>query len=215
MAGDVVTSLAIALLGMLLVPLFVATWRTSLLGLACQGLLMAWLAHRLGATPRTLHGLVRLTDLAVVRGLIAPWALYRVLRSQNRPARNDVIPPNLLSWTLAFGVVLMAFNFAAALVPAYGEERTLLAVATSALLLGFLVLASQAGAFSQIVGALRIENAIALFELGGAPDRALIGVEVGQSMVVLGTILLYRWYLAHLETGAAADAPTPIDCPTI
>jgi len=215
MASDVVTSLAIALLGVLLVPLFMATWRSSLLGLACQGLLMAWLAHRLGATPRTLHGLVRLTDLAVVRGLIAPWALYRVLRSQNRPARNDVIPPNLLSWTLAFGVILMAFNFAPALAPEPGEERTLLAVATSALLLGFLVLASQAGTFSQIVGALRIENATALFELGDVPDNVPIGIEVGQSVVVLGTIFLYRWYLAHLETGTAADALAPTEGPTI
>jgi len=213
MAGDLVTSLAIALLGVLLVPLFVATWRSSLLGLACQGLLMAWLAHRMGATPRTLHGLVRLADLAVVRGLFAPWALYRVLRSQNRPARNDVIPPNLLSWTLAFGVILMAFNFAPVLVPDHGDERTLLAVATSALLLGFLVLGSQAGMFSQIVGALRIENAIALFELGDAPEHASVGVEVGQSAVVLVTILLYRWYLAHLE--ATADAPAPTDGPTL
>lgn len=209
------TSLAIALLGVLLVPLFVATWRTSLLGLACQGLLMAWLAHRLGATPRTLHGLVRLTDLGIVRGLIAPWALYRVLRSQNRPARNDVIPPNLLSWSLALAVILMAFTFAAALVPEHGGERTLLAVATSALLLGFLVLASQAGTFSQIVGALRVENAIALFELGDAPDHDLVGVEVGQGLVVLATILFYRWYLAQLESGTAVDAPPPVEAPTI
>jgi hydrogenase-4 component E len=214
-AGDVMTSLAIALLGVLLVPLFVATWRTSLLGLACQGLLMAWLAHRMGATPRTIHGLVRLTDLAVVRGLIAPWILYRVLRSQNQPARNDVIPPNLLSWTLAFGVILMAFNFAPVLVPEQGDERTLLAVATSALLLGFLVLASQGGTFSQIVGALRIENAIALFEVGAAPDHAPVGVEAGQSVVVLVTILLYGWYLTHLETEARADAPTLLEGPTL
>jgi hydrogenase-4 membrane subunit HyfE len=209
-----VTPLAIALLGVLLVPLFVATWRTSLLGLACQGLIMAWLAYRLGSSPRTLHGIVKLADLAVVRGLIAPWALYRVLRGQNRPARNDVIPPNLLSWTLAFGAILMAFNFASALVPGYGQERTLLAVATSALLLGFLVLASQVGTFSQIVGALRIENAIALFELGDAPEHAAVGIEVGLSLVVLATILLYRWYLAHLD-GAAADLATPIEGPTI
>jgi hydrogenase-4 membrane subunit HyfE len=210
-----VTSLSIALLGVLLVPLFVATWRTSLLGLACQGLLMAWMARRLGADPRTLDGIVTLADLGLVRGVVAPLVLHRVLRAQSRPARNDVIPPNLLSWTLALGVVLVSLNFAATLVPEYGEPRTLVAVATSALLLGFLVLSSQAGTFSQIVGALRVENAIALFELGDAPTHSLVGVKVGQSLVVLATILLYRWYLANLGNAPRGDPPTALEGPTI
>lgn len=209
------TSLSIALLGVLLVPLFVATWRASLLGLACQGLLMAWIARKLGADPLTLDGLLTLTDLAVVRGVVAPVLLYRVLRGQNRPARNDVIPPNLLSWTLALGLVLMSFNFAVALVPEYGEPRTLVAVATSALLLGFLVLASQAGTFSQIVGALRIENAIALFELGDPPSHSLVGVRIGQSLVVLATIFFYRWYLANLGNAPRGESQTAPDGPTI
>jgi hydrogenase-4 membrane subunit HyfE len=176
---------------------------------------MAWLAHRMGADLRTPDGLVTLTDLAVVRGVVAPLVLYRLLRGQKRPERNDVIPPNLLSWTLALGVILMSFNFAAALLPEYGEQRTLLAVAASALLLGFLVLATQSGTFSQVVGALRFENALALFELGGGSSHVPVGIKVGQGLVVLVTILLYRWYLANLETSPAAGAPTAIEDPTI
>ena len=207
--------LLIAFLGVLLVPLFVATWRTSLLGLACQGGLMAWLAFRMGADPRTLDGLITLTDLAVVRGMVAPLILYRVLRAQNLPPRNDVIPPNLLSWTLALGVVLVAFNFSASLVPEYGARRVLVAVATSALMLAFLVLATQSGTFSQIVGALRFENAIALFELGSAPEHAPLGIKVSQGLVVLATVLLYRWYLANLTTASPADSPGAAEGPTI
>ena len=40
-------ALLVALLLVLLLPLFAASWRTSLLGLAGQGLLMAWIAIRL------------------------------------------------------------------------------------------------------------------------------------------------------------------------
>lgn len=208
------TSLLTALLGVLLLPLFIGTWRASLLGLACQGALIAWVAHRLGADPRTLPGLLKLADLAVVRGLIAPVALYGVMRRQNAAPRNDVIPPNLLSWTLALGIVLAAFNFARAFVPEAGEQRTLVAVATSALLLGFLILATRAGTFSQIVGALRIENAIALFELG-ADAHVPVGLEVGQRLVVVATILFYRWYLGQLAAPGEAEAVAAPEGPTI
>ena len=73
--------------------------------------------------------------------------------------------------------------------------------------------ASQAGTFSQIVGALRIENAISLFELGDAPTHSLVGVRLGQSAVVLVTILLYC--LAHLGTMPRADSPPALEGPTI
>jgi hydrogenase-4 membrane subunit HyfE len=196
-----------ALLGVLLVPLFVATWRTSLLGLCCQGFLMAWIAYRLDSGPRSPGDLLTLADLALVRGVAAPIALYTVLRAQDAPKRNDVIPPNLLSWTLAFGIVLVAFNFSESLVPAPGEQRTLVAVATSGLMLGALVLSTQGGPFSQMVGALRIENAIALFELGGPHHHEAIGVQLGQVAIVAITIVYFRRYLKGLSSRAIDDSP--------
>ena len=55
--------------------------------------------------------------------------------------------------------------------PVEGNEHSFVAVATAGLLLGLLVLSTQTGPFSQMIGALRIENAIAVFELGGAHDH--------------------------------------------
>jgi hydrogenase-4 membrane subunit HyfE len=210
-----VSSLAILLLGVYLVPLFVGTWRTSLLGLAGQGFLMAWIARERGLELGEFAAWVQLADLVLVRGLAAPLLLRAVLRARQAPRRHDVLPPNLLSWTLALGVVLLAFKFAAQLEREPGQARTLLAVATSGLLLGFLVLATQSGTFGQMVGALRIENALALFELGGSEGgRPALPLQLGQLALITVTVLLFRWYLAH-EEPAGARAATPPEAPTL
>ncbi len=204
--------LLVALLGVLLLPLFVATWRTSLAGLSCQGFLMAWIAYRM-APPVGASDWLTLADLVVVRGLWAPLALFGVLRARNTSARNDVIPPNLLSWASALAMVLLAFTFSEVLVPQSGQQQTLVAVATCGVLLGFLVLATQSGPFSQMVGVLRLENAIALLELGGERRQEALGLRLAQVAVVVLTIALYRGYLTMLTAkpdalDGVADHPT-------
>ena len=206
--------LLVALLGVLLAPLFVATWRSSLAGLSFQGFLMAWIAYGAGPGPGTPNDWVTLADLVLVRGLGAPLALYGVLRAQNAPARNDVIPPNLLSWTAALGLVLVAFNFSEMLVREPGDQQTLVAVVVASVMLGFLVLATQSDPFSQIEGALRIENAIALLELGGERHREPLGVHLAQMAVVGLTIAFYRWYLATLTAPTSTPGGLP-ESPTL
>jgi hydrogenase-4 membrane subunit HyfE len=195
-----VSPLLIALLGAMLLPLFVATWRSSLAGLSVQGLLMTWIAYRAGARLTAPDDFVALADLVLVRTVGAPLLLYRVLRAQNAPARNDVIPPNLLSWTAALGLVLVSFNFSELLVRESGDQQTLVAVVVAGVLLGFLVLATQSDPFSQMVGALRIEDAISLLELGGERHHLPLGVHLGQVAVVVITVSLYGWYLHGLKT---------------
>lgn len=199
------STLLMALLGAMLLPLFLSNWRMSLFGLSCQGLLMAWIAVESRPELSSPDDWLSLVDLVLVRGLLAPAFLYGVLRPREATARHDTIPPNLLSWTVAGGLVLVGFNFAAAMVPSAGDERQLVAVATSGLLLGFFVLSTQSAPFSQMVGALRFENAIALFELGGAPHHESILVHAGQLVVFVISVGLFRWYL---ETVGPPTAPT-------
>jgi hydrogenase-4 component E len=192
--------IVIAFIGALLVPLFVASWRLSLLGLALQAFLMAWSAYELDSSLDSVGAWVRMFDLIVVRGLGAPIALYAVLRSQRATGRHDVIPPNLMSWTLAIALVLVAFRFADMLVPGEGNDHSFVAGASAAVLLGLLVLSTQTGPFSQMVGALRIENGIAMFELGGHRDPAM---QMAQTVILVATILLFRWYLRTLPRASA------------
>lgn len=201
--------LLIALLGALLLPLFLASWRTSLVGLSLQGLLAGAIAYRLHPNPSTLGEWLQMADLVVVRGLFAPLVLHAVLIKQGAERRNDVIPPNLLSWTLAVTLVLVSFRFAGRLDVAPGEQQTLVAVAGSGVMLGLLVLASQSTPFSQMMGALRIENAIVLLELGGEHHASQLPIQIGLIVVFVATLALFRWYLGILGPSTSADVPKP------
>ena len=196
--------LLIAFVAVLLIPLFVASWRLSVAGLAAQGMIMAWISYQSDPTLASVDAWVSLVDLLLVRGLAAPFALYAVLRAQRAPARNDVLAPNLMSWTLAIVLVLLAFRFADMLVPAAGPDQAFVGVATAGLLLGLLVLAGQTGPFSQMIGVLRIENAIALFELAGPHHPDDVGMRIAQTVILIATILLFRWYLATLPRASVA-----------
>ncbi|MEY2935951.1 MAG: putative transrane protein involved in the pathway [Pseudomonadota bacterium] len=200
--------LLVCLLGALLIPLFLATWRASLLGLAFQGLIMAGIALPELTLQAPAQAWLTLFDLGVVRGLLLPLALYTALRATGAPSRNDVISPNLFSWMIALGLVLAAFNFSEALVSEPGEPQTLVAIAIAGVLLGFLVLASAAGPFGQMVGALRIENAIALLELSGS-HRASLGMRLALLGIFLATLAFFRWHLLATESLAREAEPAP------
>lgn len=198
------TYLLVAFLAVAFVPLLVATWRTSLLGLGLQGLLMTAMVAARG-WPHDAAGAALLVDVLVLRTWFVPRHLHRILRSQAAPRRSDVIPANLLSWTLAFGLVVLAFRFAGAVEPAGGEATLHVAVAAAALLLGFLVLGTQATTFSQATGALRLENAVALFELAGGHAFPL-PVQLGVSAVLVLTVLTFGRFL---RSAGAPAAPEP------
>lgn len=199
------TPLLIAFLAVLLLPLFISSWRTSLFGLSCQGVLMGWIAyhhdHHL-----TLDTALAFADLIVVRAVAAPLFLYRVLHGQQAAPRNDVIPPNLLSWTAAIVLVVFGFQFAGVVIPIESDEQTLVAVSAAGLLLGLLVLATQSDPFSQMVGALRIANAIALFELGDPAHPAAIGIRLGQTAALMISVAMFGWYLRSLKNPAPPSA---------
>lgn len=195
------TYLLVAFLVVIVVPLLTASWRISLLGLSLQGVLMAAMVGRHGWA-HDLGGVLLLADLLVLRAWFVPRHLGRVMDGLGARRRSDVIPANLLSWTLAGAAVLVAFRFAGHVLPGQGDRTILVAVATAALLLGLLVLGTQVTLFSQITGVLRLEYAVALFELGGGHAPAL-PVQIGLSAVLLLSVLTFGAFLRKL--GPAGD----------
>lgn len=209
------TSLLLVLLGVILLPLFIASWWFSVVALSAQGLLMACAAHGWSHDPTGLLSWLKLLDLAMVRGICVPVALGSVLRARGVDARNDLIPPNILWWTIAFGSTMAAFNFAESVVPRAGDEQTLVAVAAAGLLVGLLMLATQTGILTQMIGVLHVENAIALFELGAGPHVHAVEVQMAQTAVLMVSVVLFRWYLAtsRLEPGGLRE--TMPEAPTL
>lgn len=61
-------------------------------------------------------------------------------------------------------------------------------------------------------GALRVENAIALFDLSDEPHSP-VGVRLAQSLLLVATMALFRWYLVHLSR--EADAPAAPEAPPL
>lgn len=202
--------LDVLFLVVVLVPLLAARWRVSLLGLSLQGLLLFLVA---GGGQPSLDPVYLLdaADYLVVRGVIAPFLLYQAFLRPGVPDRNDTIPPNLFAWMFVVLLVLVSFNFADA--TSGGSARV--GVAAAALVLGFFVLATQSSVFSQIVGALRIENAIALFELTDRAPHASPLVRLLHLLVVTTAVVLYAWYLGALSLEAlrAKTEPVPSEIP--
>ena len=191
------TTLLIAFLLVVVTPFLMATWRTALATLSLQGLLMGWMVFRREPVsfPETIIALV---DLVAVRGLLVPFMLYRTMRVQNPPRRGDSIPPNMLSWTMVGALIAIAFRFASQLDPVDPASRTTF-VAVSALLLGLFTLATQTGVLTQAVGALCIENAIALFELGQDERATPLPIKLGLAAVFLLSACMYVLYVRWLR----------------
>ena len=65
-----------------------------------------------------------------------------------------------------------------------------------------------------MIGALRFENALVLFELGGASHHEeSILVHAGQLVVFLLTIGMFRWYLETVGPTAPATVMSADDVP--
>lgn len=193
------TGILIAFTIVILVPLFVSSWRTSLLGLSVQGILLTSLAlgHRhVSAVDLALGA----ADFGLLRSLVAPGLMYQSMRRRKVVVRNDVISPNLISWTCAIGLVVASFRVADTLVPTESDDQFLVAVSAAGFAVGLFVLAAAKGTFSQIIGLLRVENAIALFELGH-PHESPIPLRVGMTVLLLVSVAFYRWFLD------ASDSP--------
>jgi hydrogenase-4 membrane subunit HyfE len=204
------TYLLVAFLIAILLPLFTGTWRMSLLGLSLQGLLMGAMALRHPPEHWEVAGLLFI-DLFVVRSMFVPRYLYGIQRANNAPRRNDVLPANLLLWTAAGALVFAAFQFSERVAPATDELRMHVAVAASALLVSLLVLGTARSTFSQIIGLLRLENAIVMLELASSHHlplaiQASVLVAYVLTAVVLGAFL--RGLAQTSEAASSEEGPT-------
>jgi len=200
-----VTYLLVAFLAVLVTPLLTASWRLHLVGLGLQGLIMTALVAQRGWTPSA-AGVLLLLDLLVLRTWFVPRHLFAIMRRQGAQGRSDVIPANLLSWAMAGALVLVSFRFAALVAPGGGAVSMQVAVAVAGLLLGLLVLGTQTSTFAQIVGVLRVEYAIALFELGAGHGVGL-PVQAGLTVALLLSVLTLGAFLGRL--GAAGPGHPP------
>jgi hydrogenase-4 membrane subunit HyfE len=193
-----VSALLVAQFFAVAAPFFIRNPRIMLRALALQGFLLAAMVliqHRASADLDTGSALL-LADLVLVRGVFAPLYLRRT--AARGVEELELLPGNLLHWSLAVALVVAAFWFGATIPPAEPLPSAHLGVALSAILLGLLGLSLSARPLAQVIAAVTIENGVVLVELL-LNHHFEVPLELGLSAVFVLSIVSFGWLSRHLQ----------------
>lgn len=191
--------LLIAILLVIVGPLFARTWRAMFRMLGLQGLLLAAIAcQNLASHIDDIAVWVMLLDLALLRGLFVPIFLHRMVAGRTRSDELELIPSNLVFWGLALVITVTALWFGATIPPFATVPSLHLGVALTAVLLGLYVLALQTRPLGQVIAAITIENGVVLLELLLNHHVDLI-VELALVTVFLTSIIAFGLLLRRLK----------------
>lgn len=127
----------------------------------------------------------------VVKGVLLPWLLLRVVRRIQIPGDIDSVVPVNATLALAAGIVVLAFRLNASLGPVrQAITGNALPVGVALILIGVLVMASRRKALVQMVGLFASENGIFFTAMAISQGMPLI-IEIGVILdVVLGALVM-------------------------
>ena len=139
----------------------------------------------------SVHALIALLELLLLRGAIAPLLLRRAIRQRAWP-KLDLMPSNLFTWVVAMALIVLAFKFGA---PGMGDYQAItLGVVGATVAVALLLLATNDAAPAQLVAMLFMENALALFE-SLFPEPWPLPVHGALSAIYLLTIFVGTWLI--------------------
>jgi hydrogenase-4 component E len=164
---------------------------------ALQSLLLGGVAITMGVTGHRPHLFASAALTVVLKGLVIPWFLIRVIdrigiHREIEPIVN--VPSSLLA---CLGLTVVGYRVSTGLADSANEAaHHVIGVSLSMLLMGLFLMVTRRKAVTQILALLTVENAVFLVALGATSGMPLI-VELGISfdvimaVQVLG-ILVYR-----------------------
>jgi hydrogenase-4 membrane subunit HyfE len=181
------------------IPVFFSKIRSAPVWLAVQALALAWnaIAHH----GYSLHSLMAVAELLMVRAAIAPLLLRRAIEQRAQP-NLDLMPSNLFAWVIAISLMVMAFKFGA---PSMSDFQALtLGVVGTTVAVALLLLSTNNSPPAQLVAMLFLENALALFE-SLLPEPWPLPVHGALSAIYLLTILVGSWLIGARDPVAVED----------
>ena len=178
----------IAFLMAAIIPIFFGKIRSAPFWLTAQAAALAWnVSH--GDPP--LHTYASLAEVLIVRALIVPQLLRRVIRQRDEP-NLDLMPSNLFTWAIAIALLVLAFEFAA---PAMSDRQALtLGVVGATVAVSLLLLSTNDSPPAQLVALLYMENGLALFE-SLLPEPWPLPVHGALSAIFLLTVWVGSWLI--------------------
>lgn len=151
---------------LLFLSIFTASWRLSIGALGLQAVGMGGYLISVKES-LDFQDVVMLSELLFVKGIIIPWLLVRRFNHAGVPRFIDLIPANLLHWTIATFIVASAYVAASEFARHDTAVVMLIGTAFSAVALGMLALSSRNEVPGQLISLLTIENGVNLFTIGG------------------------------------------------
>jgi hydrogenase-4 component E len=141
----------------------------------------------------------------VVKAILLPWLLVRVVRRVRIPREIEPVIPTAVTLVLGAAVVVLAFHLDASLGPVrQAVTGNALPVGVTLILAGVLVMASRRKALVQMVGLFASENGIFFTAMAVSQGMPLI-IEIGVILdVVLGALVMGILVL-RVRTSVDAD----------
>lgn len=185
---------------LLLLSVFTASWRISLISLGLQacGIGIYFVST---TNLHFSHSVMVLIELVVIKGLASPLFFLNRFKRSDIPRFIDLIPANLVHWVCASFLVIFALK-AATYFCTHSDTRHILQVgcAFSAVALGLFVLSSQDKIAGQIIGLLTIENGVTLFSVYAFEQNPPFIVELGIILDFIVLIVIAGNFLQKLNT---------------
>ena len=127
----------------------------------------------------------------VVKAILLPWLLIKVVRRIQIPRDIEPVIPINVTLALAAGIVVLAFHLSARLGPVReAVTGNALPVGIALILIGVLIMASRRKALVQMVGLFASENGIFFTAMAVSRGMPLI-IEIGVILdVVLGALVM-------------------------
>ena len=189
------------------IPVFFSKIRSAPVWLAVQALALGWngVAQHGGIS---IHTLIALLEMLVVRAAIAPLLLRQAIRQRAEP-NLDLMPSNLFAWGIAIALIVLAFEFGA---PTMSDRQALtLGVVGATVAVALLLLSTNNSPPAQLVAMLFMENALALFE-SLLPEPWPLPVHGALSGIYLLTVVVGSWLIGAREaTAVTVVAPVAKD----
>lgn len=178
----------------LFLPMFVASYRVSVLVLSIQAACGAWIGlhHEFDSTHA--GSWIALVD-AGLRVVLGPALLWLPSASRPKRARFELLSANIGHWFAAAGISIAAFALGRQIHTIDPQATAAVVAATAAcVMFAFLVLSVNGQIAAQAIAILMLENGVFVFE-NSLAHHLPAPVQVGLCVVYCGTMVCFRYAL--------------------
>lgn len=181
-----------------------ARLRATVHAFAWQGALVAAATALMAAANSEPHLYLSALMTLVLKALLIPWMLHRLIRRLNLERQLDTMAHPAMV-TIA-GAAIVIFCYWVVLPIARLElaaTRNILAISLSVVMLGLLMMVARRQAVSQVIGFMSMENGLFLAAVAATSGMPLI-VELGVAFDVLVAAVLFGVFFMQIRESVAS-----------